>query len=338
VPKTENTPQPNIPAGTLREWNFHPALPITMSPVFDLPAKPKAAVRWLIGTWTKLSPPVSHMVFALLAYLLVWPTMTQIQTGGVDWMLQIYAVNLGAALILGTGLHLYLHTFSAQDARLKYDLRPMEKSARFTFGNQVWDNLFWSLVWGVPIWSAWMILYFYSAGQSWVPVLDSFGTSPIWFIAFFFVIRFWQSFHFYWIHRLIHRPILFKHVHHVHHRNINTGPWSGLSMHPVELLLYFSGIAIHFVLPSHPIHVIFHMFALSLGALYSHSGFAKLLIRDRETMKAGSFHHQLHHRYFECNYGSEEMPLDRWFGSFHDGTPEATNHVRARRKQMFVRK
>jgi len=338
MPEADTEAGPEIPAGSSREWNFHPALPIDMSPVFDLPPKPKATAAWLLGTWTKLSPPVSHMVFALIVYLWVWPAMVQIQAGGTGWMLQILTANLSAALILGTSLHLYLYTFSGQKTRLKYDLRPMEKNARFTFGNQVWDNLYWGLVWGVPIWSAWMILYFHLGAQGWVPMLDSVAASPIWFIAFFFVIRFWQSFHFYWVHRLIHMPFLFKTVHHVHHRNINTGPWSGLSMHPVELLLYFSGILIHFVLPSHPIHVIFHMFSLSLGALYSHSGFAKLLIRDREAMNAGSFHHQLHHRYFECNYGSEEMPLDRWFHSFHDGTPEATKRIRARKKLIFARK
>ncbi|MFK7856566.1 MAG: sterol desaturase family protein, partial [Granulosicoccus sp.] len=133
-------------------------------------------------------------------------------------------------------------------------------------------------------------------------------------------------------------PARFKSVHHVHHRNVSVGPWSGLSMHPVEHIFYFSGILIHCVLPSHPLHVIFHMFSLSLGALLSHAGFEKVLLKDNEVIKAGSFHHQLHHRYFECNYGSEEVPLDRWFGSFHDGTAAATKRIRARKKLIFARK
>jgi len=108
-------------------------------------------------------------------------------------------------------------------------------------------------------------------------------------------------------------------------------------MHPVEHLLYYSGILIHFVLPSHPLHVIFHLFALNLGAVFSHAGFDKLLVRDREAIKAGSFHHQLHHKYFECNYGSEEIPLDRWFGSFHDGTETATDYIRARKKRLAAK-
>jgi hypothetical protein len=35
------------------------------------------------------------------------------------------------------------------------------------------------------------------------------------------------------------------------------------------------------------------------------------------------FAHYLHHKYFEVNYADGSLPLDRWFGSFHDGSPEA---------------
>ena len=316
----------------LSEWNYHPALPITLSPVFDIPPKPKAALNWFINTWLKITPPVNHMIFAIAAYIFFWPSMETIQTLEWSWPLQIFAINFVAVLLLASALHLYLYSIAGQEMRLKFDVRPMEKSARFTFGNQVWDNIFWSLVSGVPIWSLWMIVYFYVAANEWSPSIESFSTSPIWFILFFFVIRFWQSFHFYWIHRLIHYPWLFKNVHYLHHRNINVGPWSGISMHPIEHVLYYSSIIIHLVLPSHPIHVIFHMFALNLGAVLSHAGFDKLVIKDKEAAKAGSFFHQLHHRYFNCNYGSEEMPLDKWFGSFHDGTSKATKRIRERKK------
>jgi lathosterol oxidase len=46
----------------------------------------------------------------------------------------------------------------------------------------------------------------------------------------------------------------------------------------------------------------------------------------------GHFHHQLHHRFFDCNYGSVDMPWDKWFGTFHtfhDGNPNAMNRIRA---------
>lgn len=336
--KVDTHTDSEVPAGQSKAWNFHPKLPIAMSPVFDVPPKPRAAFSWLVGTWYKLAPPLSHIVLAVITVAFLLPATEVMRTLDTGWMLQIAAINFGFAILLGTALHTYLYVFAGQQIRLKFDVRPMEKSSRFTFGNQVWDNIFWNLGSSVVLWTLWTILYFHVAANGWVPTLASIGQSPIWFVAFFFILRFWQSFHFYWIHRLIHMPLLFKHVHSLHHRNVNVGPWSGLAMHPVEGCLYFSGILIHFVLPSHPLHVIFHMFALSLGAFYTHSGFDKLLVRDKEAMKAGSFHHQLHHRYFECNYGSEEMPLDRWFGSFHDGTEAATKRMRARKKLIFAPK
>ena len=42
----------------------------------------------------------------------------------------------------------------------------------------------------------------------------------------------------------------------------------------------------------------------------------------------------MHHRYFECNYGSLEIPWDKLFGSFHDGTAAANERIKERRKRM----
>jgi len=321
-----------------REWNFHPVLPIQLSPFFDYPINFKAILAWLRGTWLKASPPINHLCFTLLAFFFLWPSTKDMKNFSLDWILQIFVINFSAVLILAGLLHLYLYAYSKQEMKLKFDIRTMEKHPRFTFGYQTWDNIFWSLVSGVPIWTIWMVFYFYIATHSWVPVIDNFSAAPIWFILFFIIIRFWQSFHFYWIHRFIHIPWLYKRIHYLHHRNLNVGPWSGISMHPIEHLFYYSSILIHFVLPSHPIHVIFHMFALNLGAIISHAGFDKIVIQNKETFKAGSFFHQLHHRYFNCNYGSEEMPLDRWFASFHDGTDQGTKNMKEKMKKRRTSK
>ena len=47
---------------------------------------------------------------------------------------------------------------------------------------------------------------------------------------------------------------------------------------------------------------------------------------------AGSYFHQLHHRYFECNYGEPDIPFDHWFGTSHDGSPEAHASMREKRR------
>jgi len=53
-------------------------------------------------------------------------------------------------------------------------------------------------------------------------------------------------------------------------------------------------------------------------------------------MALGHFHHQLHHRYFECNYGTIELPCDVWFDSFHDGTQEATERMRQKQREKII--
>ena len=128
---------------------------------------------------------------------------------------------------------------------------------------------------------------------------------------------------------------MYRLAHNLHHRNINIGPWSGISMHPVETALYFSSAAIHFVVPSHPLHVLFHFYMEGLNPAFSHSGFEGVKIGDKKRLSSGDFFHQLHHRYFECNYGTAEVPWDKLFGSFHDGSEEATRATRARKKQMY---
>jgi lathosterol oxidase len=115
--------------------------------------------------------------------------------------------------------------------------------------------MFWSIVSGVTFWTAAEVLYFWAAANGWAPVM-TFTDNPVWFMAMFLILPLWSSMHFYWVHRLLHWPPLYKRFHALHHRNISVGPWSGLSMHPVEHLLFFTNIVVHFVLWSHPVHVI----------------------------------------------------------------------------------
>ena len=71
-----------------------------------------------------------------------------------------------------------------------------------------------------------------------------------------------------------------------------------------------------------------------IGAIWGHAGFDALVIAKKNKVPLGHFDHQLHHRYFECNYGTFESPCDKWFNTFHDGTPEATQIMRNRRHKI----
>ncbi|MEM1046606.1 MAG: sterol desaturase family protein, partial [Pseudomonadota bacterium] len=37
-----------------------------------------------------------------------------------------------------------------------------------------------------------------------------------------------------------------------------------------------------------------------------------------------------------CNYGNLEVPWDKWFGSFNDGTEEAHARIKERRRRFMA--
>jgi sterol desaturase/sphingolipid hydroxylase (fatty acid hydroxylase superfamily) len=139
-----------------------------------------------------------------------------------------------------------------------------------------------------------------------------------------------REFHFFWIHRMIHWPPLYRLAHSLHHKNVNPGPWSGLAMHPIEHLVYFTCVLVHWVVPSHPMHALFNLFHAGLSPVPGHTGFDKIELGEERSLDTNCLAHYLHHKYFEVNYADGAIPLDKWFGSLHDGSPEGDEAMQRR--------
>jgi sterol desaturase/sphingolipid hydroxylase (fatty acid hydroxylase superfamily) len=206
------------------------------------------------------------------------------------------------------------------------------------FGNQVRDNVFYSLVSGGLVWTGYEALTLWAFSNGIIPSV-SWKEHPVYCTILLFAVIYIRETHFYWVHRLIHWKPLYKPVHALHHRNVNVGPWSGMSMHPVEHIFYLSGVLIHWVIPSHPVHAIAHLLHASISPSKGHSGYNKFVLSglneaERErTINAGNYLHYLHHRYFTVNFSNDAVPWDYWLGSFHDGSPEMHAKMLARRKK-----
>ncbi len=317
------------------DWNYHPDLPLKDPSIFHWPPSPRRLADWMRQNWLTLSERVIMVLMAISLWLWAYPPLEAAQTLAWEWIMQVWLVTFATTFLVAGGLHWFFYMHRGQGRRLKFDRRDQAKGNRlWTFSNQVHDNMFWSLGSGVLQLTAYQVLILWAMANGWAPVI-TFAENPVWFVGALILLPIWSAFHFYWIHRLLHVPLLYKHVHGLHHRNVNVGPWSGMSMHPVEHLLYHSTLLIHFIVPLHPIHLVFGMIYNGPGAAMTHTGYEDLLIKDKRRLALGTFYHQLHHRYYECNYGNQEMPWDRWFGTFHDGSAEATSHTRARKKRMF---
>ena len=315
------------------EWNWHPDFPIGNNPLFDLPWNMSSIWAYHRDTWLKLSEVSFFLILAIATHYLLQPFMIVAgDKGNTQWVLALYVVNMGLDCFVAGGLHWFLYMRKGQGIKRKYVSAFGHKGGgRFSFGKQVYDNVFWSLVSGVSFWTVYqaiMLWRLHNGASSYMAWDDN----PLLFSLIIFLTGPWIAFHFYWGHRLLHVGVFYKFVHSLHHRNVNIGPWSGISMHPVEHAIYFSSVFIHLFIPSHPIHIAFHVYMLGLSAIIGHSGFHSLFIANKDRVLLGHFHHQLHHRYFECNYGSVDFPLDRWFGTFHDGSEEARIRMRNKLK------
>ena len=319
-----------------KDWNYHPDLPLADKSIWHWPPSPRSVGGYLARNWLRLSEYMILAIIATLAWVFLYPSLEATKTFALGWILQIWIVNMAMVLAIAGGLHWYFYTRKAQGNLLKFDRRDlMRNNATFLFRDQVKDNMFWSLTSGVGQITIFQVVTMWLMANGYAPTI-TITENPFWFALGFILIPIWSAFHFYWVHRFLHIPFFYTRFHSLHHRNINIGPWSGLSMHPVEHFFYLTTLCIHWVVASHPIHLFFHILWQGPGAAMTHTGYESLLIKDKRQLELGTFYHTLHHRYYECNYGNQEMPWDRWFGTFHNGTEEATRQVRDRKKRMHV--
>ncbi|MBW4985575.1 sterol desaturase family protein [Mameliella sp. CS4] len=282
-----------------------------------------------------------HMATSLLYWVFVIPDAQTLATLSWGWPLYLLAVNMAGIFAIYGAIELVYYTRRKQGTRFKYNARfPSENpSGIFWFKSQNLDNFLRSFLIGIPIWTAIEVLVLWCYGNGihafgWVDWQDNW----LWLGMLTLLVPAIHEIHFFCIHRLIHTRFLYKHVHSVHHNSINPSPWSSLSMHWIEHTLYFGEILWHLLIPSNPIVMMFNSHAVGYGAINGHIGFDKLEITDARTLDSHAYAHHLHHKYFEVNYGADGLvPLDKWLGTWHDGTKEAHEKMKARLREKRER-
>ncbi len=113
---------------------------------------------------------------------------------------------------------------------------------------------------------------------------------------------------YYWLHRWMHQPTIFKIVHKVHHDSNIASPFTAFSFHPLEGLLQAIFLPLMLmILPMHYYIIIIQLTIMTISSVINHldieiypykfnnNFFGKLLI--------GATHHSLHHKQFKYNYG-----------------------------------
>ncbi len=145
--------------------------------------------------------------------------------------------------------------------------------------------------------------------HGWTRVYSDVAAYPLWWLpasvlAYLLLHDAW----FYWSHRWLHRPVLFRAAHAVHHASRPPTAWAAMSFHPWEAVT--GAIVIPALVLAIPIHVgalFVVLTVMTVMGVTNHMGW-ELFPRRLVEGRAGKWlitasHHQRHHQQYGCNYG-----------------------------------
>ena len=141
--------------------------------------------------------------------------------------------------------------------------------------------------------------------------------------------------YFYWAHRAMHHPRLFRAFHAVHHRSTNPSPWAAFAFHPLEAVVEASVIFVFvFLFPVHPLAVVSWLLFMTAYNVYGHLGWEVYGAgADRRGLLQWlntSVSHNMHHQYARANYGLYFTWCDKLFGTVDPRYHEAYEEVARR--------
>jgi len=135
---------------------------------------------------------------------------------------------------------------------------------------------------------------------------------------FYFCMLF-EDFTHYWLHRFLHTPWMYKHIHKIHHTYSAPFGLTAAYAHPIEVLILgvatFSGPMI-----IRPHYFTFYCWVLfrQLDAVATHCGYDIPHPFGFLPFHGGTPAHDMHHKTFIFNYSSRFTHWDRLCGTFKD--------------------
>lgn len=186
---------------------------------------------------------------------------------------------------------------------------------------QIAREIGWSLlsagIYGVP---AGLVAWGWQQ-HGWTRIYSDVSAMPLWWLplslaAYLFAHDSW----FYWTHRWMHRPGLFRLAHAVHHASRPPTAWAAMSFHPIEAVtgaIVIPGLV--FLVPIHVAALGLVLVIMTVMGTTNHMGwelFPRSFVRSRlgDWLITAS-HHQRHHEEYRCNYGLYFRFWDRLCGT-----------------------
>jgi len=189
----------------------------------------------------------------------------------------------------------------------------MARIADLSRSTQIKKEIGWSLVSSIVF--AVLSAFVYQAYLlGYTKVYLNVSQQPLWYFIvspFLFLVSY--ETYYYWLHRAMHIPFIFRKVHKVHHASIQPTVFTSFSFHPWEAVLQFLFFPLFlFLVPFHLVMLLIVLVFLTLSAVINHSGveiFNKVEVTNH---LIGATHHDLHHKEFTNNFGLYLTWWDKW--------------------------
>lgn len=155
--------------------------------------------------------------------------------------------------------------------------------------------------------------------------IDPLQHGVLYLILSIFIYMFIHDTYFFWTHKIIHHPKLFRTFHQIHHNSRSPTPWASFSFSLWEACIEALIIPVlAFIIPIHIGVLAVVLTTMTVFGVTNHAGYE---IFPRAWMRGPwgrimitATHHNLHHRNYSVNYGLYFRFWDKWMGS--DKMPE----------------
>jgi Delta7-sterol 5-desaturase len=181
------------------------------------------------------------------------------------------------------------------------------------------------------------LLIFFTPVREYTQMYKNLSDAPLWVVPMSLIGGLIiHDTYFYWLHRLLHHPKLFRRTHLVHHKSTNPSPWASYSFHIIEAVV--EGIVllpVVMLLPMHTVTVALFVVVGFIINVYGHLGYEIMPKAFRRSWAFEVFntsmHHNLHHSKFKGNYGLYFRFWDRIMGTEHPDYVKEYDQVQAQR-------
>ena len=208
--------------------------------------------------------------------------------------------------------------------KYKHIFERREVNKRNRIAKQDWREVYYSFVTSV-------IFAFISTSmvvawqKGYTRIYIEFSQYPVWWFGLsILIVLFLHESYYYWLHRWMHRPAVYKFIHKIHHDSITTSAWTSFSFHPIESILQAIILPLlTFILPLHYMAIAIILLIMTTTSVINHLN-TELYPQDFHRHWFGKWwigatHHSLHHSQFRYNFGLYFTFWDKWM---HTESPQ----------------